>query len=54
MQNVLYSLVEALGFGLPVISTFVGGTAEVVEDEFVAFYISQVILRLCKKQWNNL
>lgn len=26
------SLVEALGFGLPVISTFVGGTAEVVED----------------------
>lgn len=26
------SLVEALGFGLPVISTFVGGTAEVVQD----------------------
>lgn len=26
------SLVEALGMGLPVISTFVGGTAEVVED----------------------
>lgn len=26
------SLVEALGFGMPVISTFVGGTAEVVED----------------------
>lgn len=26
------SLVEALGFGIPVISTFVGGTAEVVED----------------------
>ncbi len=26
------SLVEALGFGLPVISTFVGGTAEVVDD----------------------
>lgn len=26
------SLVEALGMGLPVVSTFVGGTAEVVED----------------------
>jgi glycosyltransferase involved in cell wall biosynthesis len=26
------SLVEALGFGLPAISTFVGGTAEVVKD----------------------
>ena len=26
------SLVEALGFGLPVITTFVGGTAEVVKD----------------------
>ena len=26
------SLVEALGLGLPVVSTFVGGTAEVVED----------------------
>lgn len=34
------SLVEALGFGLPVISTFVGGTAEVVENNVCGLLVN--------------
>ena len=51
------SLVEALGMGLPVISTFVGGTAEVVEDGVCGLLCNpgdiQAIARALEKIVNN-
>ena len=51
------SLVEALGMGLPVISTFVGGTAEVVEDGVCGLLFNpgdiQAIARALEKIVNN-